>query len=184
MVKIKSPFPCPSRACRPALCPGLRTVGGRNRKKPVESSHWLSLATMARKYRESKEAQLALALARRGSLYQTGLAPTRCATVRYFDGPRIAESAAWSQRCAGASWIRLSGCWRVTPPGPRAGSSNHAAPPHGLETHLPGRRPPRRRHDGRAARRYPRCASRGERGWIFNTTSKNSRMCHSWPREV
>ncbi len=62
-VKVKSPCPCPSRACRPALCPGLRTVGGQNGKKPVDSSHWLSSTTMAGEHRESKKAQLALALA-------------------------------------------------------------------------------------------------------------------------
>jgi len=57
---MQSLTPCPSRACRPALGPGLRTVGGQNRKKPVESSHWLSLAAIPGEDRESTQAQLAL----------------------------------------------------------------------------------------------------------------------------
>jgi len=50
---------CPSRACRPALGPGLRTVGGQNGKKPVESYHWLPFTTIPGEDRESEQAQLA-----------------------------------------------------------------------------------------------------------------------------
>jgi len=57
---MQSLTPCPSRACRPALSPGLRTVGGQNGKKPVEYSHWLPFTTIPGEDRESEQAQLAL----------------------------------------------------------------------------------------------------------------------------
>ena len=57
------PISLPLEGLPASPSPGLRTVGGQNGKKPVDSYHWLSLTTMAGEHRESKKAQFALALA-------------------------------------------------------------------------------------------------------------------------
>ncbi len=73
LVKVKSPYPCPSRACRPALCPGLRTVGGPKRKK---TSGILSLALIcshSRRRPREKASPACPCTCAGGSLYRRGL---------------------------------------------------------------------------------------------------------------